>query len=130
MTKEEITKKDYDSAQLLSMLMEAISYSYEMAGGTYGDLAAPVVDKVRYIKKQRINPLPKIKGWVARDRLSGHIYIHQTKPKENKMLGIWEEPGGYSIQVSSSVIDFPDITIDSEPVEVELLIRRIVTWQR
>ena len=127
MTKEEIIKKGFEAYP-----EEIVGYSVEERVGAKPKPLDYNKDKREgYIKAlTEIESLPKIKGWVARDRLSGHIYIHQTKPKENKMLGIWEEPGGYSIQVSSSVIDFPDITIDSEPVEVELLIRRIVTWQR
>lgn len=37
--------------KMLDMLLEAISYSYAQTDGTYGDLAYPVADKVKYIKE-------------------------------------------------------------------------------
>lgn len=37
--------------KMLDMLLEVISYSYAQTDGTYGDLAYPVADKVKYIKE-------------------------------------------------------------------------------
>ena len=37
--------------KMLDMLLEAISYSYAQNDGTYGDIAYPVADKVKYIKE-------------------------------------------------------------------------------
>lgn len=44
-------EKQAEYKHLLSMLLEAISYSYAKTDGTYGDLALPVVDKVKYIQR-------------------------------------------------------------------------------
>lgn len=47
-----MTKKDFSDRDMLNLLLEAIDYSFLRTDGTYNkELAYPVIDKVRFIKK-------------------------------------------------------------------------------
>lgn len=75
-----------------------------------------------YIKcAEEYESLPKIRGWVARDH-SGIIKIHECKPYKNENCGIWDNMDTRIIITRSL---FQEITWESEPVEVELLIRKV-----
>lgn len=65
--------------------------------------------------------LPKVHGWVARDH-SGIPKIHEYKPYRNENCGIWDNIDA-KIVIPRSL--FPEITWESEPIEVELLVRRV-----
>lgn len=61
-----------------------------------------------------------IQGWVARDD-DGHLYMYCKKPERNENLKMWM--GGYAdFDLRDSL--FPDLTWDSDPEEVELIIKR------
>jgi len=71
----------------------------------------------------RYESLPKIHGWVARDE-DGRLCMYGDKPFRDIFYGnktwfverdLWELPKEL----------FPEITWESEPVEVELLIRKV-----
>lgn len=62
-----------------------------------------------------------IQGWVARDE-SGDLYVYRVKPIRNIYTKRWE--GEYSyIDIYNNLL-FPDLTWDSEPEPVEIIIKR------
>lgn len=61
-----------------------------------------------------------ISGWVARDE-SGDLYMYIYKPKKISNLGYWD---GDVADVAPSNNLFPDLTWESEPQEVEIIIKR------
>lgn len=66
-----------------------------------------------------------IQGWVARDE-DGRIYLYEDEPKrENgKPYGKPSEWVSENIMTKLSVASFPDLTWESDPIEVELIIKR------
>ena len=79
-----------------------------------------------YIKcAEEYESLPKIRGWVARDK-NGSLNLHAFPPKR-VYLGIWccnpLDLNQDNIRLDDKIL--PEITWESEPVEVELLIRKI-----
>lgn len=64
-----------------------------------------------------------ISGWVARDS-DGDLFIYETEPKRES--GIGDEPD-FWMAPSFTELDnalFPDLTWESEPEQVELIIKR------
>lgn len=61
-----------------------------------------------------------IQGWVARDK-SGYLVLHYKKPHRTFGNAKW-----YSAQSQKSLPrdSFSDLTWDSDPIEVELIIKR------
>lgn len=69
--------------------------------------------------------LPKIRGWVARDSVEDGfcgtgLILHDSKPTRTR--GEWSS---MTIAMHLPSKMFPEITWESEPVEVELLIRKV-----
>lgn len=62
----------------------------------------------------------KIKGWVARDS-DGSLNIHKEKPSRWSIY-FWICRGGY-LHIDKTL--FPELTWESEPIEVELTIKKI-----
>ena len=72
----------------------------------------------------RIEMLPTIKGWAARDE-DGRIWLHGEKPVRYNLYGgrnEWTTPLDLWALPKEML---PEITWESEPVEVELIIRKI-----
>lgn len=65
-----------------------------------------------------------IQGWVARDE-DGRIYLYEDEPKrENgKPYGKPSEWVSENIMTKLSVASFPDLTWESDPIEVEIIIK-------
>lgn len=61
-----------------------------------------------------------IQGWVARDE-DGDLRIYREIPKRSKREGMWD---GNIAQVVPSPLLFPDLTWDSDPEPVEIIIKR------
>lgn len=84
-----------------------------------------------YIKAlKEIEELPKIKGWVARDKVGwgnskGWLRLHFRKPE--RTVRSWDSVNEFLEDESQTLNSdmFPELTWESEPVEVELLIRKI-----
>ena len=78
------------------------------------------------IVKEKYESLPKIRGWVARDKdgtLAFHTGAAPVRMKEfSSRKEIWDNFGS-GMNISKSM--FPEILWESDPVEVELLIRKI-----
>jgi len=79
-----------------------------------------------YIKcAEEYESLPKIHGWVARDSVEDNfigtgLILHHSKP--TRVGGEWSSQTIWAHLPSKL---FPEITWESEPVEVELLIRKV-----
>jgi len=105
MTQEEIEKKAYEA--------------YPISNGPDEEFQEAKRDA--YIQAlTKIEKLPKIKGWVARDK-NGSLYVfHDIYPRrlEDEWVG-----KGASSYIGEKLL--PDITWESDPVEIELLIRRV-----
>lgn len=78
---------------------------------------------------RHIENTPKIKGWIARDE-NGDLYAFVKKPErslgefELKDKTLWEDfTGNGSIRLPKEL--FPDITWESDPIEVELTISEL-----
>lgn len=78
-----------------------------------------------------IEGLPKFHGWMARDE-DGELTIFSKKPirseyYNNSWVAAAEAPGFHEDDFWLDIKKerFPDLTWDDEPVEVELLIRKI-----
>lgn len=99
------------------------------------DLGNAIVRSIQrdgYIKAlTEFDSLPKIHGWVARDEDDMLHYFDEKPQRYNKrgvftlLPGIWsiDEYGSNRRAMKNEI--FPEITWDSEPVEVELIIRTI-----
>ncbi len=61
-----------------------------------------------------------ISGWVARIE-DGHLFMYSTKPERDEALQVWI--GRYADFDLRNYL-FPDLTWDSDPEEVELIIKR------
>ena len=61
-----------------------------------------------------------IQGWVARDE-DGHLFMYCTKPERDEALQVWM--GRYADFDLRNAL-FPDLTWDSEPEEVEIILKR------
>lgn len=61
-----------------------------------------------------------INGWVARDK-NGDLYMYTCKPERNSNLGYWD---GNVPDITPSNDLFPDLTWESEPEEIEIIIKR------
>lgn len=70
--------------------------------------------------KQETDADTVISGWVARDK-SGYLVLHYKKPHRTFGNAKW-----YSAQSQKSLPrdSFSDLTWDSDPIEVELIIKR------
>lgn len=58
-----------------------------------------------------------IQGWVARD-FDGDVFLYQNEPERNEIA--WNGYMMHSLPVDS----FPDLTWDSDPEPVEIIIKR------
>ena len=77
-----------------------------------------------YIKALlEVESLPKVHGWISRDK-DGLLGFYSDKPKRFDDKAWWCDPGCYTA-LALPPESYPEITWESEPLEVELLIRRI-----
>ena len=78
-----------------------------------------------YIKScEEYESLPKIHGWIAKDDslYNPSLCVHLEKPVKDLAFHYWDSKGK-CVCIDKKL--FPEITWESEPVEVELLIRKI-----
>lgn len=77
-------------------------------------------DRAYALGKQEKDADTVIQGWVARDK-SGYLVLHYKKPHRTLGNAKW-----YSAQSQKSLPrdSFPDLTWESDPIEVELIIKR------
>lgn len=76
-----------------------------------------------YIKAlKEIESLPKIKVWVARD-LGNEIELNLFTEKPTRGEFNWFVSNGDIIKLNRNI--FPELKWESEPIEVELIIRKL-----
>lgn len=99
------------------------------ADGVTADAFIVAFDRACALGKQEIKQEIKqekdaedtvISGWVGRD-MSGSLYVYCHEPERNLMKCLWE---GDIMGISLSDDMFPDLTWESDPIEVELIIKR------
>lgn len=61
-----------------------------------------------------------IQGWVARDNDSQGLYLYGSAPTRG--IDIWNGHGSLLVLLDAKL--YPDLTWDSDPIEVELIIKR------
>lgn len=76
------------------------------------------------------DPEPKIKGWVARNQpnVSPSLVFSYEKPtRQDNGYGdkFWHTPTTWAEEISISPKLFPDLKWEDEPIEVELIIKRV-----
>ena len=77
-----------------------------------------------YIKALlEVESLPKVHGWIARDK-DGLLGFYSDKPEKLDKRAWWFVPGCYSA-LALPPESYPEITWESEPFEVELIIRKL-----
>ena len=81
-------------------------------------------ERYGYIKAcEEYESLPKIHGWVARNKEPDELIFAPGDEKPIRMATYWFCGFTWSYVVIKDI--FPKITWESEPVEVELLIRKV-----
>ncbi|MBP3511152.1 MAG: hypothetical protein J6K19_03825 [Prevotella sp.] len=84
-------------------------------------------DRAYALGKQEKDADTVIQGWVARD-MDGYISLFQERPtrdtcdKGDIPYGFGGDNTGYYIELPTT--SFPDLTWESEPLEVEIIIKR------
>lgn len=73
-----------------------------------------------FLGKQEKDADTVIQGWAARDK-SGDLYIYTCKPERIINLGYW---GGNVTDITPSNDLFPELTWESDPLQVEITIKR------
>lgn len=72
---------------------------------------------------KEIESLPKIKGWVARDECGLLFYRKKPYRYDGIFYSHWTDESSSEIPLDDNL--FPELTWEDEPVEVELIIRKI-----
>ena len=88
-----------------------------------GEVDANGERRAGYIKAiTEIESLPKIHGWVARDKWNNLAFFTGSKPYETAK-GLWATIDGEAIEIDENL--FREQFCTCEPAEVELLIRKL-----
>ena len=121
MTEQEINQKALEAYP-----EDICGYSTEIKVGAKPEpLDCNLRKREGYVKAlKEVEGLPKIKGWVARDK-NGEIHYFQEYPRRvtEYELNHWWDRDYISMWIEKD--SFPELTWEDEPVEVELLIRRV-----
>ena len=127
-TQEEIEKaaKKY-AAEVDKNVRDLYGIEDQPASLTFGECAAESFrEGAKFaLGKQDKDADTVIQGWVARDE-DGRIYLYDDEPKrENgKPYGKPSEWVSENIMTKLSVASFPDLTWESDPQPVEIIIKR------
>lgn len=79
-----------------------------------------------YIKAlKEIESLPKIKGWVARDECGLLFYRKKPYRYDGIFYSHWTDEYGPNSEIPLDDSLFPELTWEDEPIEVELIIRKV-----
>ena len=119
--KETISQEEIEDA--------AKDYAYDIDGSDWGRQRARdgFVDGANFaLGKQEKGADTVIQGWVCRDKVinepfTSDLFLAFDEPTRIEEWGKWGDMGDY-IELDSSL--FPDLTWDSDPLEVELVIKR------
>lgn len=122
-TQEEIEKaaeKHADELRVISGIPGAlVPMLHDIAKSSYLQGAQD------FLGKQEKDADTVIQGWAARDE-DGHLFMYCTKPERDEALQVWM--GRYADFDLRNAL-FPDLTWESDPEEVELIIRRKKKWK-
>lgn len=77
-------------------------------------------DRAYALGKQEKDADTEIQGWVAKDNDSQGLYLYSSMP--TREIDMWNGHGTLLTPLDSN--SFPDLTWESEPIEVELIIKR------
>ena len=76
------------------------------------------------LKGPELESLPKIRGWVAR-QIEGDLFWFSHRPRYNFDSGSWEAEFGGESKLEIDETIFNGLSYYDDPVEVELLIRKV-----
>lgn len=91
------------------------------------DVFCAAFDRAYALGKHEKGADTVIQGWVARDQ-DGYISLFKDKPtrdtfdKDDVPYGFWDEANSNHLELP--ITSFPDLTWESDPIEVELVIKR------
>ncbi len=77
-------------------------------------------DRSHALSRQEKDADTVIQGWVARDK-NGDLFMYSTKPEWDRLTGMWY---GERALITPSNDLFLDLTWDSDPEPVEIIIKR------
>lgn len=103
----------------ISSLEEEIHTYAKMCSFTEADYTAirKAVEFGISLAKSKTAEDTVIQGWVARD-CDGDVFLYQNEPDRNEMF--WNGYMMHSLPIDS----FPDLTWESDPIEVEIILKR------
>jgi hypothetical protein len=84
------------------------------------DVYCAAFDRAYALGKQEKDADTVIQGWVARDSNPHRLYVYYRKPI--RLSDMWTALDE-SFEIDSNLL-FPDLTWESEPEEVEIIIKR------
>lgn len=123
MTQTELIKQEIERRRCKAELgkmeaqgVSAITYNMHLAEE---NLCMFLLSFIESLEKEK-SEIPTIKGWAARDK-SGIIFISQVKPIRCVNSPCWLASRGLTVKTT----DFPDLKWEDEPIEVELIIRKV-----
>lgn len=91
------------------------------------DVFCAAFDRAYALGKQEKDADTVIQGWVARDQ-DGYISLFKDKPtrdtcdKDDIPYGFWDEANSNHLELP--ITSFPDLTWESDPEPVEIIIKR------
>lgn len=77
-------------------------------------------DRAYALAKQEKDADTVIQGWAAVDD-DGDLFLYRTKPARDEVSGMWLS---HECPLDVGINLFPDLTWDSDPIEIELRIKR------
>lgn len=88
-----------------------------------------IFDRAYALGKQEEETDTVIQGWVCRDKKDNALNLHVEKPYSAQSgCDVWDDPDWWGIDCASFLpLDkslFPNLTWDSDPIEVEITIKR------
>ncbi len=60
-----------------------------------------------------------MKLWIARNK-NGNLFLHRDRPHLYRLCGVWESNDYFRL----GIVDFPEVTFENSPQEVELVIKK------
>lgn len=121
-TQEEIEKaaeKHADELRVISGITGAlVPMLYNIAKSSYLQGAQDFLGKQEKDAEETV-----IQGWVARDKNGDLVCCAGSKPFKEEKLPFWRVDFRNFIECIPNDL-FPDLTWDSDPIEVELIIKR------
>lgn len=88
-------------------------------------------DQITALGKQgrEVEEMIRMQGWMCRDKIwdkelqDSDLCVAMEKPERDQEMGCWVYMG-YFIPLKTEL--YPDLTWDDEPVEVEILVNKIM----